>query len=412
MTSLGIVIPLGILIFASVVLLVFWSVAAYRILRELRALPTARAGIAMARTSPPPGSVCVVVPAHNEQGSIEALVRTLAAQDHPRAHFVLCLDRCTDATERLARDAIGDDDRFTIIVNDHCPEDWAGKVHAVWRGVSEAAAAKDADHLLFTDADCTFAPECLSATIALLEHRDLDMLSLFSTQETRTWFEKFVQPTTTIELARQYPLVRANERDPDNRRAFANGQFMLFRAAAYRAIGGHEHDVIRGALLEDIAFARLLKYFRRPAGLLLADGVVTCGMYDTWAQYRRGWKRIYTESANQKAGRLRTSAARMVAIFVVLPVAAVLCLLLGLTIVPGEDVPLRAMSIGVPMLGLIAWGFAQTVFHIAGRSPVWAVPLSPVGAWLTAGILREAARDLDEGRATEWGGRSYERPKR
>ncbi len=410
MTPWYIVIPVGLLVFGAVALLVFWSVAAFRILRELNALPTARAGVALAKRTPPAGSVCVVVPAHNEENSIAALVHSFRAQDHPRAHFVLVLDRCTDATERVARDAIGGDDRFTVILNDACPDDWAGKVNAVWQGVGRSEHAQRADHLLFTDADCVFEPEGVSATIALAEERDLDMLSLFSTQRHRAWYELAAQPTTTLELARQYPLLRANRRDPDERRPFANGQFMLFRSDAYRAIGGHES--CRDALLEDIAFARALKRHRRSAGLLLADGVVRCAMYDTWAQYRKGWKRIYTESANRRSARLRRAAQRHLGIFTLLPVAAVTCLLAGLFVVPGGDAPFRAIAIGVPMLGLVAWAFALGVAFRAGHTPLWAIPLTPLGGWLTSSILREAARDLEQGTQTEWGGRSYERESR
>lgn len=410
MTPWYIVIPVGLLIVSAFAMLFFWSVAAYRILRELNALPTARAGLPLARSNPPGGSVCVVVPAHNEAGSIAALVASFREQDHRDAHFVLVLDRCSDATERVARDAIDDDDRFTVILNDDCPDDWAGKVHAVWQGVQQSEHAARATHLLFTDADCVFAPECLSATIALAEHRDLDMLSLFSTQRHRAWYELIAQPTTTLELARQYPLMRANQRDPARRRAFANGQFMLFRAGAYRAIGGHESQ--KHALLEDIAFARALKDHRRPAGLLLADGVMSCAMYDSWAEYRRGWKRIYTESATRRPLRLRRAATRHAAIFTAIPFAALICLFAGLVVVPGGDIPLRALSIGVPLLGVVAWAFALSVAFRAGRTPLWVIPLSPIGGILTSSILRDAARDLDEGAETQWGGRSYQRESR
>ncbi len=410
MTPWYIVIPVGLLIAFAAALLFFWSVASYRILRELNALPTARAGLPLAKARPPTRSVCVVVPAHNEAGSIAALVQSFRAQDHPNAHFVLVLDRCTDATERVARDAIGDDDRFTIILNDSCPDDWAGKVNAVWQGVQRSEHAERADHLLFTDADCVFAPECLSATIALAEDRDLDMLSLFSTQRHRAWYELLVQPTTTLELARQYPLLRANHRDADHRRAFANGQFMLFRRAAYDAIGGHE--ICKHALLEDIGFARALKDHRRPAGLLLADGVVSCAMYDTWAEYQRGWKRIYTESATRRPLRLRRAAKRHAAIFTVIPAGALACLLAGLFVVPGADTPLRALSIGLPLLGFVAWGFGLTLAFRAGRTPLWVIPFTPIGAVLTASILLRAARDLDAGAETQWGGKSYQRQSR
>jgi len=57
------------------------------------------------------------------------------------------------------------------------------------------------------------------------------------------------------------------------------------------------------------------------------------------------------------------------------------------------------------MLWLAALGLVM-------RSQGAAWPLAataPLGGWLTAGILREASRDLTQGRGVAWGGRRYER---
>lgn len=407
MTPLAVAIPVIVLSLLSAGLGVYWAVASWKIAETWLRLPDARAGVAAARRKRPGGSVCVVVPAHNEEATVGPLVESLKAQDHPGASFVLALDRCTDATEAAARAAIGGDARFEVVVVTDCPEEWAGKVHAAWAGVEASVAARGADYLLFTDADCRLDPRCLSATVALLEERALDLLSLFSTLDVTAWFEQVAQAAASFELARQYPLLRANDRDASRRRAFANGQFMLFRAGAYRSVGGHA--AVRHALLEDIAFARLMQRDGRPAGLLLAGGMVRCKMYDTWAQFRKGWKRIYTESANRKAGRLRTSARRLVVLGCILPAAAAACPVVTLVGAAPGDWPLLAAGVGVPVLALGAWLLAMAAVHMGSRTPVWCIPLYPLGALLSAGILREAARDLDRGKATEWGGRTYQR---
>src|SRR5690606_35884036 len=142
---------------------------------------------------------------------------------------VFVLDRCTDDTERILRETLAADGggatsaldpRFTILTLTSCPADWAGKVHAIHRGVSDVPAARDADYLLFADADTVFHPSCVRATVALLQHRNLGMLSLLSTLTVHDWFERFVQPAASLELLRQYPLTRANH--PTRPRAFAN----------------------------------------------------------------------------------------------------------------------------------------------------------------------------------------------
>ena len=379
-----------------------WGILLWHVLRTVIRLPAASAGLDM---DPVDTSICVIVPAHNEQASIGRLIDSFKAQDHPRTRFVLALDRCTDATASVARERIGADPRFEIIEITNCPEGWAGKVNAAWTGVQESEAARDADLLVFTDADCAFDPGCLRSCAALLADRSLDLLSLLSTLDTVAWFEHMAQPTATLELMRQYPLTRANRTD-NEQRPFANGQFMMFRASAYRAVGGHE--AVHDALLEDIAFARLLALPRNGfrTGLLLADGMVRCRMYDTWSQFRTGWKRIYTESLNRRSQRMRSAAWRVRMMGSVLPGASVLALVTALLVDP-EAVPVRSAAIIASSIGLGLWAIGCGVIVRTGRAPVWTIPLQIVGAWFVGGILLEGARDLVSGEPTRWGGREY-----
>jgi hypothetical protein len=60
---------------------------------------------------------------------------------------------------------------------------------------------------------------------------------------------------------------------------------MMFRRGAYEAIGGHSGA--KDDLLEDIALSRLVDRHGLRAGLLLADGLVTCHMYRTWQDFRK-----------------------------------------------------------------------------------------------------------------------------
>jgi hypothetical protein len=199
------------------------------------------------------------------------------------------------------------------------------------------------------------------------------------------------------------------------RRPFANGQFMMFRREAYLAVGGHE--AVRGELLEDLALGRLIAESGRAAGLFVADGMVTCRMYDSWEQFRRGWKRIYTEAAKCKVKRLKRAAAVSAATGAVLPVLAAGNLALCLLVLTGavgtaiNEVVRAWAATGVWLsgLGLLAYVLVIVVAHRMGRAPMWSVAAHPIGAWLVSRILAEAARDLEGGVATRWGGREYVR---
>ncbi|MDQ7012762.1 MAG: glycosyltransferase [Planctomycetota bacterium] len=389
---------------ASAVLAVYWSVALYQVIRTMVLLPTARDGLAL---PVPDVSVCVVVPAHNEAKVIGNVVHSLRQQDHVRVRFVLALDRCTDDTAEIARAAAGPDERFEIFEIESCPDDWAGKVNAMWTALHRSAHARDADFLLFVDADTTLHPGCVRATAALAEHRRVDLLSLMSTLTADTWFERVVQPIAALELMRQYPPLRASR--AENRRSFANGQFILFRAKPYWAFGGHER--VKDHLLEDLGISRVAAEEGLAAALLNADGVLICRMYHTWTEFRKGWKRIYTECANRKPGRLKRATRRVRAIDTVLPVLAVGGALAAL-LTSVEPVWLRTVAAVVCLGGLAVWCVALAAIYRLSRAPLWAVVLSPLAAWRVSGILREAAMDLVHDRPTEWGGRAYSRVSR
>jgi len=404
MPNLPLDILLGVLIALAVLLLGYWSAVIFQIARTGRLLPTARAGVAAADARPPTEKVCVIVPAHNEAGTIEGLIASLKTQDYDRLRVVLALDRCTDDTRGVAERAIDRDPRFEIVEIDECPSDWAGKVHAAWSGFQRSTHAQNAEVLIFTDADTWFDTACVRSCVALARQRRLDMLSLFCTLSTDTWFERVVQTAAGFELARQYPLLRANMDDHRRRRPFANGQFMLFDAGAYRAIGGHE--AVKEALLEDIAFARCVAKREMRGGMLLADGMVRCRMYDDWAQFRKGWKRIYTESANREPKRLRRYAGRSRLLGVGLPLAAGAGLVLAVALGDARTATLAGLLCGG---SLLVWTAGLVSVYRSSGARTEDVLCYPVGAWLVGSIYREAWRDLVSGKPTSWGGREYVR---
>jgi glycosyltransferase involved in cell wall biosynthesis len=401
-------IVLGILTGCAAVLLAYWGVGMIMLIRTVRALPTARAGLAYALRSSPTESVCVVVPAHNEAENIVTVVESLKRQDYPGMRVVLALDRCTDGTPELARRTIAGDDRFEVVEIDACPPDWTGKVNALCTVARCCPAVKESDVLLFADADTRLDPMCLRATVALLRKRGLDLLSLHCTLTSLTWFERLVQPAASLELVRQYPLLLANRQR--NRRPFANGQFMMFRRGAYEAIGGHSGA--KDDLLEDIALSRLVERHGLRAGLLLADGLVVCHMYRTWQDFRKGWKRIYTEAANRKAGRLMRNGWRIRLFGTMLPVATFLCLFVSPPLMEGPTPVLARVAYWLAGASLGAWLLVLAAAqHVAG-APVWTAPVHPIGSWMVGRLLIEAGRDLNAGKPTHWRGRTYQRQPR
>ena len=335
---------------------------------------------------------------------IAGLVASLRAETYAQFRVVLALDRCTDDTAALARAAIGDDDRFEIIGIEACPDDWVGKVHAAHAGFTRSRGAADAEFLLFADADTLFSPGCIASALALMRQRKIDLLSLLSTLTYETWFERVAQTAAALELMRRFPLMLANGVDRDRFRAFANGQFLLFRRDAYTAIGGH--DAVKDSLFEDVALARRIAVARRKAGVFLADGLFHCRMYADWPQFRRGWKRIYSQAADSKAKRLSLWRSQARWLGTIVPVWMLAAGPLGVLIAARD--PWRGWTVLVLFAaGFIAWLGALARINAMARAPLWTAPLHIIGAWLIGGILAEAARDVRSRTPTLWGGREY-----
>lgn len=394
--------------------LAYWAAVGYHVARTMRSIPTARRGLDLALPEPPP-RVCVVVPAHNEEACIAGVARSLAGQDYPGLSVVFALDRCTDGTrqalERAWEEAAAgraDAPRLDVLEIDSCPPGWVGKSHAVFTGAQRPAAA-EADVLLFVDADTTLDQRLVRACVALMHKRGVAMLSLLSTLTHDRWFEWLVQPAAAMELLRQYPVMKANAHKPGEvaTRPFANGQFIMITREAYQRIG--THAALRDAVLEDVEVARRCAWNGLPAAMLLADGLLGCRMYDSYKALRRGWKRIFSEGANRKSARLRKLALRTRLTGAVLPVAALVALGVGLLRLGGPHESAAMLAAALGGLGFGAWLLVVGWSYLLGRTPVWATPGFAVGAWLTGGILAEAARDLESKAPTVWGGIAYTR---
>ena len=64
--------------------------------------------------------------------------------------------------------------------------------------------------------------------------------------------------------------------------------------------------------------------------------------------------------------------------------------------------------IGLAVVALVVWLAALGRITALARAPWWTAPLHIVGAWLTADLMTEAARDLRTRTPTQWGGREYD----
>jgi len=346
-----------------------------------------------ARPAPPgAGAASILVPARNEEGNIEACIESLLAQDHPDFEVIAIDDNSTDRTGELIARLAGRDGRLAALKATATPDGWTGKNWAL----SQAAARARGEWLLFTDADTRHGPRALSSAVAHAAERRLDILSLCPRALAGTLWERVLQPAAMGYLARWFPLERIN--DPSNRLAFANGQFLLFRRAAYEALGGHAG--VRGEFLEDVAFARAAKKRGLRVENALGKRLFGVRMYDSLPRWFRGWRRIYLHAFDRKPAILLMKALDLLflsalpLVFVVVlgalaAGAGTMSWPLGLAVAP------NALALGLVLV------FGAKVHSAVGET--WRSSLlHPLVAALLAVVLLDATRAAWTGAPTRW----------
>lgn len=403
---IGVVIAVWIVAALSVLGAIYWAIVGWRVRRDGANRPSLREGLAGSLDRWP--AVSVIVPAHNEESHAPDLLKSLLAQDYAGdLEVIFVLDRCTDESHVILARVIAADAAANVrpchvrlIDNTHCPDDWAGKCFAAHQGAQQAQG----EILLFTDADTTFDPALVRASVRLLVDRKLALLSALSAVSVRHGFEAIVQPAAALQLMKQYPISRVN--DPDEPRPFANGQFMMFTRESYDALGGH--GAVKDALLEDLAFARrMVTVLKRKAGLFIADGLLRVRMYESYEQFCEGWKRIFIEASHRNPTRLVRYGWECLLVGAGVSAIGVLAVILGFLGWVMGDLPLGIAGILTGSIALLIQQLVlRRIFQLVGVPRIAAIAY-PFAALAVARIQWRGAHDLRSGQPVRWGGRSY-----
>ena len=368
-------------------------------LRSVRSIPTLVRPAPLAAADAP--LVAIFVPARNEERSIERCVASLLAQDYPRDRLVVYAvdDRSTDRTPEILERLAAADSRLHVLHGTPLPAGWMGKCWALHQAAQQADP--DARYLLFTDADTVHSPTMLSTVVHAADAASADLLSLGPDQELGSPAERVLLPGIlgTI-MASNGTIDEVNDPSrPDAAKAV--GQFLLFRAEAYRAIGGHE--AVRGEIVEDFALARLVK--RRGYHLRLADGrgLVRTRMYTSAREIWDGFsKNAFDETQKQPGG-----AAAGLLLLPVLAIGPHLLSLLALRRVLAGGGPWAWLSLRVRLLqggALLLTGRTMARYFGLPDRYALAQPVSGLFLW---GILANSTWRTLSGRGVTWKGRTY-----
>jgi chlorobactene glucosyltransferase len=338
--------------------------------------------------------VSVIIPARNEAGTIETVVRSILQTRYRPFELLVVDDRSTDNTAQLVM-SLTNDPRVRLVRGAELPDGWYGKPWACYQGYQNASG----DLLLFTDADTRHFPELLERAVGALHTQRASLVTVAPLQRCITFWERIVMPQIWFLLTLRYSPASVNRaRRP--RDIIANGQFILTSRKAYEAAG--THAAVRQEVAEDLALAQT--YLQRGLKLhfAFAERLMETRMYHGLRPLVEGWsKNIYLGGRRS----FPDEPLQRALVPVMLVVATLFWLVPPALFLGGVLEPRLALLSSAAMLAAgISAIFWMLICHGMQIPAVYGFGY-PLGALMTLWIaLRSTWRG---GRKVEWRGRVY-----
>jgi len=262
--------------------------------------------------------VSVLIPARNEAHRIGPTLKALLAQESVAdLEIIIFDDASTDGTAQFVNEIAQGDPRVRVITHssEEPPDGWLGKPWACQQ-LGEAATG---DILMFLDADVVLQPWAIAGAASLLRTSGASLLSPWPRQVAHSAAERVTQPMLNWAWLSLLPVWLAM-RSPNPWWVAANGQFLVFDAAAYKAIGGHSR--VSDQVIEDMTLmfhAREQGFRASPA---IGADIASCRMYTSAHEVYEGYTKSLWSISSSTAVAVGVGA--LAAVVFVLPPAAAL----------------------------------------------------------------------------------------
>jgi glycosyltransferase involved in cell wall biosynthesis len=355
-------------------------------------LATVRRLSRVAHAPGPVPRVSIVIPARNEERSIEAAVLSQLAQRYPDFELIVVDDQSTDRTGEILARLAGEDPRLHVVAGSAPPAGWLGKPHALWLG----AQASTSPILLFVDADVIYGPEALALAAAFLREAHADLLCLLPRIEMRGFWERVLMPY----LLGAYFLGPGFLTNWDRVRSIAagGGAGNLITRETYDRIGGHA--AIRDSVIDDVHLALRVKGSGLRARTVRAEEQVSVRMYRGFREVFDGFTKNVAYVFGGPFGAAFLAQNLLGILLAIVPAAVLVASLLGVSVAPA-DVRLAAAAYGFLTL-------LYAAMAVALRHSVWPSLAHPIMTAVWAGIIARSFYHRIIRRRLTWRGREFD----
>jgi chlorobactene glucosyltransferase len=337
-------------------------------------------------------TVSVVIPARNEESSIERTVRSQLSQDYPSFEVIVVDDRSSDRTGAILAGLAQEDRRLTAVAGTDPPPGWLGKPHALHVG----ALAATGELLLLADADVVYDPRTLGEAVSYLEGGRLDFVALLPRMEAKGFWESVLMPYVLGAYFGGIGFLANLDRP--RWMAAGGGAGNLIRRSTYDAVGGHAG--IRDSVIDDVHLALKTKRAGFRTRAVRAEDRVSVRMYRGLSGVVNGFTKNIAYALTGLLGALLFALTAVVTVFWVVPALVLSAALLGAPVEPRD-----ALVAGAAYALVIA---ARLVAAALLRDKLWPAVTHPIMAAIWAFIIVRSLYHRVVRRRLVWRGREFD----
>ena len=225
-------------------------------------------------------SIHFIIPACNEEESLESAAQSLLNIDYPNLEFVMVNDRSTDRSGMILDKLACLDPRIHAVHIQTLPSGWLGKVHALDVGIRTSSS----EWILLADADIHFSSQALRKAVQYCEDENLDFLTAMPDIKTRSWSLQIL----IVQLFHQGSLLFNPRRlnDPKAKSCYGQGAFILLRRRVYDRSEGMQW--LRMEAVDDSGLAVMMRRAGARMGALAGKDEIQLEWYPSLSSYLRG----------------------------------------------------------------------------------------------------------------------------